>query len=79
MNPITLLVNKLMIPFLAFSYNSIFANYGIAILLLTILVKIIFYPLTRKFLTSKHKAQDRWGPSPQLVQSQQALHRAGAA
>ena len=48
MNPITYLVDNIMLPFLNFSYNNIFPNYGIAIILLTIIVKVIFYPLTHK-------------------------------
>lgn len=42
------LINSIMIPFLEFSYQFIFPNYGIAILLLTLVIKLIFYPLTHK-------------------------------
>jgi len=42
------LIQTLMLPFLNFSYHSIFPNYGIAIILLTLFVKLIFYPLTNK-------------------------------
>lgn len=48
MNPIKLIVEQMMIPFLNFSYHYIAPNYGIAIILLTLLLKIIFYPLTRQ-------------------------------
>jgi YidC/Oxa1 family membrane protein insertase len=42
------LINSVMIPFLTYSYNNVFPNYGVAIILLTIVVKVIFYPLTKK-------------------------------
>jgi YidC/Oxa1 family membrane protein insertase len=48
MNPITYLVDNIMLPFLNFSYTNIFPNYGFAIILLTILIKLAFYPLTHK-------------------------------
>ncbi len=48
MGPIDFLVQNMMIPFLTFSYEKIYPNYGLAILLLTGFVKIAFYPLTRK-------------------------------
>ena len=48
MNPLDPIIDQLMITFLQFSYEHIFANYGIAIILLTLLVKVLFYPLTAK-------------------------------
>ena len=42
------IINSVMIPFLQFSYNTIMPNYGVAILLLTALTKVVFYPLTQK-------------------------------
>ena len=48
MGPINYLTNELMIPFLTFSYQSIYPNYGVSILLLTFLIKVLFYPLTKK-------------------------------
>jgi len=40
--------NHIMLPFLNFSYHSIYPNYGVAIILLTLAIKIIFFPLTTK-------------------------------
>ncbi len=57
MNPIDYLINEFMIPFLRFSYDSIYPNYGIAILLLTILVKILFVPLTQKQFKAMKETQ----------------------
>ena len=52
MNPfsgiIDSLINSLVMPFLNFSYDVIAPNYGVGIILLTILLKIVFYPLTNK-------------------------------
>ena len=48
MGPIDLLIQNWMIPFLKFSYQSIYPNYGMSIILLTVLVKMVFYPLTKK-------------------------------
>jgi YidC/Oxa1 family membrane protein insertase len=48
MGPINYLTNEIMIPFLTFSYNSIYPNYGVSILLLTLVIKLLFYPLTKK-------------------------------
>ena len=42
------LINSLMIPFLEFSYANIYPNYGVAIIVLTLIIKVIFYPLTQK-------------------------------
>ncbi|MBT5856015.1 membrane protein insertase YidC [bacterium] len=46
-----------MIPFLTYSYNSIYPNYAIAIILLTIVIKAALYPLTKKQFDSMKKMQ----------------------
>lgn len=47
----------MMIPFLKFSY-AVFPNYGVAIILLTILVKMAFFPLTqRQFIAMKRLSE----------------------
>ena len=48
---------KLLVPTLNFFYKII-PNYGVAIILLTILVRIIFWPLTHKSTQSMRKMQD---------------------
>ena len=45
---IDFIVNGFILKFLDIAYVHIIPNYGIGILLLTLLVKLIFYPLTRK-------------------------------
>lgn len=55
--PIVLLVNKVMIPFLEFSYQSITPNYGIGIVLLTVVIKVIFFPLMNKQYASMKAMQ----------------------
>ena len=57
MNPITFLVNNFMLPFLSFSYENIYPNYGFGIILLTILVKLALYPLTHKQFESMKRMQ----------------------
>ncbi len=57
MNPITFLTNDVMIPFLSFSYHNIFPNFGVGIIILTVLVKIILYPLTKQQFESMKKMQ----------------------
>lgn len=56
--PIKFLINGFMIPFLTFCYNNIFENYGIAIILLTILIKVAFFPLMKKQYESMSKMQE---------------------
>lgn len=51
------LANDVMIPFLNFSYHSIYPNYGLAIVFLTILIKMVFYPLTKKQFESMQVTQ----------------------
>jgi len=46
-----------MLPFLNYSYHNIYPNYGIAIILLTLVVKIVFYPLTKKQFEALKKNQ----------------------
>ena len=48
---------KLLVPTLNF-FNRLIPNYGIAIILLTFLVRIIFWPLTHKSTVSMKKMQD---------------------
>lgn len=48
MNPLNPIINHVMIPFLDFSYTTIIPNYGVGIILLTCLLKLVFYPLTKK-------------------------------
>ncbi len=57
MHPIDLLVQKAMIPFLSYSYSHFFPNFGVGIILLTLLVKIVFYPLTQKQFQSMKTMQ----------------------
>lgn len=52
------MIESFMIPFLTFSYNVITPNYGIAIILLTIVIKILFYPLMNKQYASMKKMQE---------------------
>lgn len=58
MNPITYLTDQVMIPFLSFSYHSIYPNVGIGIIILTIIVKLALYPLTKKQFESMKKMQE---------------------
>ena len=52
------LINNIMLPFLEFSYHHIFPNYGFAIIFLTLVVKILFYPLTKKQMISMKATQE---------------------
>ncbi len=56
-NPVTSLVDYMFIPFLNYSY-SVIPNYGIAIIVLTVLIKLIFAPLTHKQFKSMKVNQD---------------------
>jgi YidC/Oxa1 family membrane protein insertase len=58
MNPITFLTNEIMIPFLNFSYHNIYPNFGIGIILLTLIIKLLFYPLTKQQFNSMKKMQE---------------------
>lgn len=56
--PIKFLTDSLIIPFLSFSYQTIFPNYGFAIILLTVIIKLLFFPLMNKQYASMKKMQD---------------------
>lgn len=56
--PIKFLITKLMLPFLTFSYEFIFPNYGISIILLTLLIKVLFIPLMNKQYLAMKGMQD---------------------
>ena len=64
--PIVFLVDKVMIPFLEFSYHSIVPNYGFAIILLTVVIKLIFYPLMNKQYASM-KAMQSVNPHMKII------------
>ena len=49
-------ISKLILKLLKFIY-SLIPNYGIAIILLSVIIKFIFYPLTHKSFTSAQKMQ----------------------
>ncbi|MDP8226506.1 MAG: membrane protein insertase YidC [Candidatus Celaenobacter polaris] len=49
-------ISKLILKLLKFIY-SLIPNYGIAIILLSIVIKFVFYPLTHKSFTSAQKMQ----------------------
>lgn len=57
MNPLNVLVEQVMIPFLEFSYSHIYPNYGVAIIILTLSIKALFYPLTKKQFESMKQMQ----------------------
>ena len=47
-----------MLPFLNFSYHNIYPNFGFGIILLTIIVKVILYPLTKQQFESMKRMQE---------------------
>ena len=55
--PIKYLIEGVMIPFLSFSY-SIIPNYGVAIILLTVAIKVVFFPLMNKQYKSMKQMQE---------------------
>jgi YidC/Oxa1 family membrane protein insertase len=57
MGPIDYLITNLTIPFLQFAYDTVYPNYGVAIILLTLVVKAAFYPLSHKQFVSMKKTQ----------------------
>ncbi|NQY73707.1 MAG: membrane protein insertase YidC [Candidatus Margulisbacteria bacterium] len=67
MGPIKAIVENVMLPFLTFSYENIFPNYGVSIILLTVLIKIIFFPLTKKQFHSM-KIMQKLKPKLQEIQ-----------
>ena len=76
--PIDALINHFMIPFLELIYNNLIPNYGIAIILLTVLIKVILFPLTQKQFESMKAMQklqpkmkdirDKYKKDPQKLQ-----------
>eukprot|EP01047_Picozoa_sp_COSAG01_P000466 COSAG01_NODE_9_length_43729_cov_66.133463_3_plen_227_part_00 len=66
MAPINALIDQLMLPFLQFCYANVIENYGIGIILLTLLVKLLFYPLTAKQYQSM-KVMKRLNPEIQRI------------
>jgi len=62
--------NNLILPFLNFSYYHIYPNYGVAIILMTIAIKILFYPLTKTQYTSMKNLQK---VQPKLKEIQERL------
>jgi len=50
-------ISKLILQLLKFLYKLI-PNYGIAIIIMSIMIKVIFYPLTHKGMRSTHKMQE---------------------
>ena len=46
-----------MIPFLQFSYQNIYPNFGLGIIILTILVKLVLYPVTKQQFESMKKKE----------------------
>jgi len=68
MHPIDYMVNTFFIPFLQLSYTHVIANYGVAILLLTAMIKLIFYPLTNKQFQSM-KATQKMQPEMKAIQA----------
>ena len=63
--PIGFLSSTFMMPFLEFSYNTLVPNYGIAIILLTLVIKIAFMPLMNKQFASMKKMKEL---SPQMTE-----------
>jgi YidC/Oxa1 family membrane protein insertase len=71
------LVVHVFIPFLSYSY-SLVPNYGVAIIVLTLLVKIVFYPLSKKQFDSMQlnmklqpeikSIQEKYKDNPQKAQ-----------
>jgi YidC/Oxa1 family membrane protein insertase len=80
MNPINYLIDTIFIPFLQFSYSTIIPNYGVAIILLTLFIRAIFYPLTRKQFESLKatqkiqpkvkKLQEKYKKEPEKMQAE---------
>jgi len=78
-HPIDSLVQLLFLPLLTFFY-SIFPNYGVAILLVTLLIKIIFFPLNQKQFKSikisqklqpeVKKIQEKYKDDPKTMQQE---------
>lgn len=79
-NILSPLVDNIMLPFLKFSYEYIIPNYGVAIILLTLIVKAAFYPLTKKQFQSMKdmqkvqpklkKLQEKYKNQPEKLQKE---------
>lgn len=52
------LIDTVTIPFLNFSYEILFPNYGVAIIIMTVLIRAAFYPLTIKQFQSMKVARE---------------------
>jgi YidC/Oxa1 family membrane protein insertase len=69
--PIHYLIHKAMLPFLTFSYEHIYANYGLAIILLTVIIKVMFFPLMQKQIQTM-KIMQTLGPELQAIKEKHA-------
>ena len=58
MNPIMHPIQMIMLPLLQWSYDHVYANYAISIVLLTVAVKAIFFPLSQKQFQSMKKMSE---------------------
>jgi len=47
-HPFDTLTHGIMLPFLSLCYTTIFPNYGVAIIILTLVIKLLFFPLTQR-------------------------------
>lgn len=56
--PINFISSTFMMPFLEFSYHSLIPNYGVAIILLTLVIKVAFMPLMNKQFASMKKMKE---------------------
>ena len=54
----TFLTIAIMLPFLNFSYHNIYPNFGFGIIILTIIVKLLLYPLTKQQFESMKRMQE---------------------
>ncbi|MFC1752496.1 membrane protein insertase YidC [Thermoproteota archaeon] len=60
------LIDSLMIPSLSFLYHNVIPNYGVAIIIMTLIIKVVFYPLTKKQFEAM-KAQQKVQPLMQKM------------
>ena len=67
MNPITAMVDNIMIPFLEACYGF-YPNYGVSILILTLVIKVIFFPLSKKQF-EKMKITQKLQPKVKALQA----------
>lgn len=61
------IVHDIFLPFLTFSYNHIYPNYGVSIILLTFIIKLLFYPLSVKQFRSM-KITQKMQPKLKAIQ-----------